>query len=215
MIEKYKNFFGYELYDSLSKVYREMHEKNLPITNHEYFTKTLNNVFKHVIEEQVGALKMLTRTIVDVVLPLPTRLAMWIAEQNIDKKNPAEMTKLMGSIISFEQAKIICDYERIRDPDGILDKMIDDKLKKSSKKVKENLKKFVCAQKEIITELITVGEFLNNNVLINSTPYVLEIMAKLSSQLARKQEIREYGIENLFDDLTLGKSEAVTSIHAE
>ena len=112
---------------------------------------------------------MLTRTIVDVVLPLPTRLEMWIAEQNIDKKNPAEMTKLMGPIISFEQAKIICDYERIRDPDGILDKMIDDKLKKSSKKVKENLKKLVCAQKEIITELIKVGEFLNNNVLINNT----------------------------------------------
>ena len=191
-----------------------MYEKNIPITNQELFSKTLEDVFKQILREQMDALNMLTRTIVEIVLPLPTRISMWLAEQNIDKNDPNDIIKHMGSIISLEQAKLLAENHFKFDRDGKLHKAFCENMKISSKKIKGSLKKLIDIQKEIINELKLMNKAFAQNVLINTTPYLLEIMTKIMTQLIKKQEVREYGIKHLLDNLTLENGQSAGSTHA-
>ena len=141
--------------------------------------------------------------IVDIVLPLSTRIWLWMAEKEIDTRNPEEILKYMSPIVSLEQAKIISQYEMLCDPDGKIGDLYDEKLKLFARNTKSKLKKIIKLQKEIISELRSVDDFFNSNFTIYLTPCILEVWAKISPQLVTKMEIRECGVKNLLDKLTL------------
>ena len=121
----------------------------------------------------------------------------------LDTRNPEEILKYMSPIVSLEQAKIIAQYETSCDPDGKLGDLHDEKFKLFAGNAKSKLKKIIKLQKQIISELKSVDDFFNNNFTIYLTPCILETWAKISPQLVTKMEIRECGIKNLLDKLTL------------
>ena len=189
LLEEYKDSLGYGFYDALSKVCKEIHENNQPLTNKESFTQNLNNAFKEIIKEQERVLEMLTKTIIEIVMPIHTRITMWLVENNIDCSNPEEVVKFLNPFITIEQAKVISEYWKKQDPDGKKQKELNDFLKKSYKKILNSLQNLIENQNEIRKNLRKCSSQLANNILSHFNPYILEILAKIAPQLATRPEI--------------------------
>ncbi len=64
LIEKQRNMFGYELYATISGVYKEMYEKHQSVTDTALFVKALEKKFDQCVEERRKALEQLARTMV-------------------------------------------------------------------------------------------------------------------------------------------------------
>lgn len=54
---------------------------------------------------------------IDICLPVPFRVAMWIANSNLDKIQAKEMAEALIPIVTVEQAQAHIDYIRRMDPE--------------------------------------------------------------------------------------------------
>ena len=129
LFEKYINLTGYEFYDSLSKIYKEMHENNQPATNQEFFLKSLEKVFDQIYVDQINALNMLLKLSINIAIPLPGRLFMWLSQQKMNPRDAKDIIRVMGTIISPKHAKIMAEYENLKETNGKSRAYIDHVLK--------------------------------------------------------------------------------------
>jgi len=206
LIEKFKNNIGNEFYEELRKA-----QKNMFINNKEALTKSLRNYCNQLLNEQMDVLRLVTKMLMDISLPIPLRVCMWLSDKNIDQMNAKEIAQMMSPIITLEQAQSIIDYEKKFDPDGVKCKKFRELINTNTKKIKDSLKNIIEQQREIAIVFKDITSFISENTMPYSTPYILEIHAKVNKQLAIKPEVRECGIDSLLKNLVLTeeKSESV------
>jgi hypothetical protein len=73
-------------------------------SRNELISNTLPKVAEWLLKEQSDALKLVTRMMIDICLPVPFRVAMWIANSNLDKIQAKEMAEALIPIVTVEQA---------------------------------------------------------------------------------------------------------------
>lgn len=204
-IETCRSSYNNEMNIALTKTYKEMREKQLPISDKKAFMKSLNNSFKKIMDDQMAALMNLGKLVVDIVMPLPQRIHVWISENHIDTNNPEDVVKALSPIINIEQARLIMDYAKQVDPDGAKQRETNKRTKQAFTNTKIALRSIVESVKSIQYEFKNLGDYLSNNILPSFTPYVLEIMANLTSQIMAKSEINTFATNHLFKDLAMHK----------
>eukprot|EP00826_Nyctotherus_ovalis_P006594 TRINITY_DN1157_c0_g1_i6.p1 TRINITY_DN1157_c0_g1~~TRINITY_DN1157_c0_g1_i6.p1 ORF type:complete len:384 (-),score=93.32 TRINITY_DN1157_c0_g1_i6:72-1223(-) len=206
VIEKCKASFKGCMLNVLSKTYKEMREKDRPISDTKIFMQNLNNSMKSLMEDQKTALMSLGKILVDIVMPSPIRVSIWISENNIDMSDPKEIVKALSPVINMEQAQAVVDYTRQIDPDGKKERETNKVTAESFKKMKAALKEVVKYVKIIMAEFENIGTYMNNNVLPNFTPYLLEILVNLATQIMSKKEIESTANAHLLKILFEGKT---------
>ena len=198
-----------------NKLLKEKDHKETKAEKNKRYAKESRDRKKKYIETLEDQVKILTReveiyknklkndntTIVNIVLSFPMRVSMWMAEKNINIKNSKEIIKILSPIINLEEAELLAQHECSYDPDGKLNQVYNEKVNNFAKKIKKELTKFIKTQKNIIHVLKEINGFLEDPSYV--TPFVLEIWAKIILHLSTKQEVRDFGISNLFDKLIL------------
>lgn len=207
LVEKHKNSLGFELYEAMAKVYQDLNANNQPIANNEFFTKSLRKAIGQALDEQLKVLEMLTKSIMQVMLPLPTRISMWMAEHNIDTTNMEKVTQAFSKILNPEQAKTMAGYMQAIDPTGRLRKEHNLFTTSCSKKIKSALKELVHAYKKLKLTNIKVKNHVNDAEMPLYTPFIVEMMARVSTEIAANPEIKNCEICQLFEDMTIVKEE--------
>ena len=64
LIERYKNIFGYEAFNTMAKVNRTMQENNQPLNNMSFFTEVLKRRHQHKFGIKRQVFEILTKEIV-------------------------------------------------------------------------------------------------------------------------------------------------------
>eukprot|EP00826_Nyctotherus_ovalis_P047390 TRINITY_DN5445_c0_g1_i11.p1 TRINITY_DN5445_c0_g1~~TRINITY_DN5445_c0_g1_i11.p1 ORF type:complete len:398 (+),score=114.49 TRINITY_DN5445_c0_g1_i11:184-1377(+) len=201
LIEKFKNTLGYEFYDALRKAQNIMLESHKSLTENEIFKQCVNEVFQQLLDEQIDALKLVTKMLVDICLPVPMRVSIWLANKDLEEMDAKAIAKIMSPVISLEQIQAIIDYEKKLDPDGSRYAKFKTTMKKISKSVKDSLKKIVDCQRDIVNQFRELGKFMMGATFAYHSPYILEMHAKMDIQLSMNPEVRECGIEKLLEKL--------------
>eukprot|EP00826_Nyctotherus_ovalis_P051046 TRINITY_DN6348_c0_g1_i1.p1 TRINITY_DN6348_c0_g1~~TRINITY_DN6348_c0_g1_i1.p1 ORF type:complete len:434 (-),score=122.28 TRINITY_DN6348_c0_g1_i1:18-1160(-) len=201
LIEKFKNTLGYEYFDVLTKVYNGMREANKSPNNRKYFAKEMSKIFYQILNEQIDALKMTTKMMADICLPAPMRVAMWVTDKKVFMMEAEEIAELMSPVLSLEQIKVVLEHDKLADPDGTKRKEFATTVTRAGKNIKEEIKKIIQCQKEIIKESKIMTEFMSNNAIVCYSPYAIDIHARIDLHLATKPEVRECGINNLLKNL--------------
>jgi hypothetical protein len=197
ILEKYNTSIGYELYDILAKVYKEMQEKNQPLTNIEYFNSIFKRICEEKKEEQTKALKIMTKAMLQVLIPFPKRLAMWFAEKNIQFFNAELLVKLTNSAVSLDQAQTLVDYIRKLHPDENSIKESQLRNLSMARKVKAIAKELIDCQKRIHQEYHKANKHVVMGIPPSCNPELLEICAKIGSSFAFRPEIVNYAMESV------------------
>jgi len=197
ILEKYNSSIGYELYDILAKVYREMQEQNQPLINTEYFNEIFKRTCEEKKQEQKKALKIMTKAMLQVLIPFPKRLAMWFAESKMKSFNAESLVKLTNSAISPDQAQVLVDYVKKVYPDENSIKELQIRNLNMARKVKAIAKELIDCQRRIHQEYQKVAEHVAKGIPSICNPELLEICAKIGSSFAFRQEIRDYAMESV------------------
>lgn len=203
LIEKFKNTLGCEFYDALRKAQNAMLESHKVVNEKEAFKQCVNEIFDQLLDEQVDALKLVTKMLVDICLPVPMRVSIWLANNDLEKMDAKGIAKMMSPVITLEQVQGIIAYERKLDPDGSRYIAFKTTMKNFSKGVKDSLKKIVDCQRDIVAQFKGLGKFVTNTSFAYYSPYLIEMHAKMDIQLSMNPEVREYGIGNLLENLKL------------
>lgn len=215
LIEKHKKSVGYELYDLMAKVYQDLNANKECITNNAFFIQSLKNAFCQALEEQKTLLEMLTKNIVEVMLPLPTRVSLWMAENNVDVSNPDKVAQAFGTVLNPEQVKTMVDYMKVVDPTGKLRVENNLFVIGCSKRMKAALKELVDSHRKLKLLLHKIKNYIINNEVPIYTPYIAEMMARLSTEIAANSEIKNCGITQLLEGMTITKEEEENDKEAE
>eukprot|EP00826_Nyctotherus_ovalis_P049421 TRINITY_DN5978_c0_g1_i2.p1 TRINITY_DN5978_c0_g1~~TRINITY_DN5978_c0_g1_i2.p1 ORF type:complete len:369 (-),score=127.58 TRINITY_DN5978_c0_g1_i2:123-1229(-) len=207
LIEKYKKSLGNEWYDMLAKVYQDLNSQNQSAANNTSFTQSFKKAFCQAVEEQQKVLEMQTKSIVETMLPLPTRVSMWMAEHNVDITKPEKVIQAFGTILSGEQVKTLSDYMQIADPTGKFRKENSLFVAGCSRKIKSALKELVSAYKKLKLLLLKIKNHVSSNDMPLYTPYIVEMMARVGTQLAATPAVANSGICQLLEDMSIAKEE--------
>lgn len=207
LLEKRKKSLGNEWYDMLAKVYQDLNSQNESVANGASFTQSFKKAFCQAIYEQQKVLEMQTKNIVETMLPLPTRISMWMAEHNVDITKPEKVIQAFGTILSAEQVKTFSDYMQIADPTGKFRKENSLFVASCSKKAKNALKELVTAYKKLKLLLMKVKRHVNTSDMPLYTPYIVEMMARVGNQLAATPAVANSGICQLLEDMSIAKEE--------
>eukprot|EP00826_Nyctotherus_ovalis_P040746 TRINITY_DN403_c0_g1_i14.p1 TRINITY_DN403_c0_g1~~TRINITY_DN403_c0_g1_i14.p1 ORF type:complete len:396 (-),score=113.21 TRINITY_DN403_c0_g1_i14:145-1332(-) len=213
ILEKHNNSIGFELYDLIDEVHKEMQEKGQPLTNTKAYSETWKEACYQGLEEKRNALEMLTKEVVELLMPFPARVTMWISENNIDFYDPEKVVQILGSGITLAQAKEIVEYVQKLYPDKKKQNEVRLMTAASGKRIRGYLKELIMCEKKIEMELQRVRKFVEKNTNVCNDPFITNVFANFIAQLATKPEIRNYGITQLteidfgMDALTLGDNE--------
>eukprot|EP00826_Nyctotherus_ovalis_P046813 TRINITY_DN5326_c0_g2_i10.p1 TRINITY_DN5326_c0_g2~~TRINITY_DN5326_c0_g2_i10.p1 ORF type:complete len:417 (+),score=112.51 TRINITY_DN5326_c0_g2_i10:25-1251(+) len=211
IIERHNSSIGFELYNTLLKVHKEMQEKGQPFTNGKLFGETFKEAYNQGLEEKQKALKMLVNNILELLMPFPIRISMWIAENDVDIYNPDEIHQMLGRAITREHAKELVEYLQKLYPNKKMQNEIRMMTAASGKRIRGYLKELVGCEKKIELELQNLTKFVNCNTYVCTDPFVMETFAKVVAQLATNPEIRKYGVSAIaendlgLDALSIGK----------
>eukprot|EP01022_Parablepharisma_sp_SALTPOND_P012448 TRINITY_DN15_c0_g1_i1.p2 TRINITY_DN15_c0_g1~~TRINITY_DN15_c0_g1_i1.p2 ORF type:complete len:450 (+),score=61.99 TRINITY_DN15_c0_g1_i1:2762-4111(+) len=199
LIEKQRNTFAYEFYATISNVYKEMYEKKQSVTDTALFVKTLEAKFDQCLEERRKALEQLARAMVEVIMPLSTKITMWIAEKNMDVYDPEKVAQAMSPDISLEQAKVLVKYTKMTFPDRKKHNEMQVFMAASGKRIKLLVKQLIECQKKAQVELQKVGQYLKKNVLPNYNVYMIDAFMKAVTHITAKPELSDYAIYQIKD----------------
>lgn len=202
LIEKFKNALGYEFYDRMRNVNKQLHESQTPAEKEELMLSA-RKVINQTLEDQTNALKLVTKILVDVCLPIPLRVSIWLANKKTETMSAKTIAEIMNPVITVEQAQAAIDYERKTDPDHKRRKDFQEFIKDRSKAIKDSLKQIIQHQKDIANVFKTMMEYYNANLLSCYTPYIFEIYAKINTQLATRPEVQERDLDRLLTNLSL------------
>eukprot|EP00826_Nyctotherus_ovalis_P054075 TRINITY_DN7062_c0_g1_i17.p1 TRINITY_DN7062_c0_g1~~TRINITY_DN7062_c0_g1_i17.p1 ORF type:complete len:370 (+),score=112.25 TRINITY_DN7062_c0_g1_i17:98-1207(+) len=206
LIEKHKNTGHYDIYSLIAAIYKEMNERNQPITNNSLFIEALRRTkMNHLLERQM-AVEQLTREMTNIVFPDCLKFAVWSFENNIDLYDAAKFSKILGT--SEEQAKAVIEYMKKLYPDKKVFRKIQILTTNTGKKVKEMMRQVILSQKRIFVELQRLESYVSDNLSPNYTMKTLEDLANLVPYIMPKPEFKEMLEDNLgLDALSLGKEE--------
>lgn len=213
IIEKHNSSFGFELYNLIDEVHKEMQEKGQPLTNAKAYSEAWKEACYQGLEEKRNALQMLTGEIVELLMPFPTRVTMWISENNVDFYDPEKVAVTLGSGITVAQAREIVEYVQKLYPDRKKQNEVRIMTAASGKRIRGYLKELIMCEKKIEMELQRVRKFVEKSTNVCNDPFIMNVFAKFIAQLATKPEIRNYGITQLteinlgMDALTLASNE--------
>eukprot|EP00826_Nyctotherus_ovalis_P040805 TRINITY_DN404_c0_g1_i4.p1 TRINITY_DN404_c0_g1~~TRINITY_DN404_c0_g1_i4.p1 ORF type:complete len:382 (-),score=121.03 TRINITY_DN404_c0_g1_i4:96-1241(-) len=197
LIDKYNSYVGYEIYDTLAKVHKEMQEKKLPASDSKSFTEIFIKTSKKNLEEQKSTLRMLTKEMLQILIPFPKRLSMWSAEQDLDPYNPEQIVKYSNSSISLDQAKLFVEYTKKIYPEKKLYNEVQLMKASMAKKVRSIAKELIGCQKKIHYEYQKMDKYFSKRVIADFRPELMEVFAKIVSNLAIRPEVRNYGMESM------------------
>lgn len=203
LIDRRNAYTGYEIYDILAKAHKIMQEHKQPIENIEYFTTVFKKLCDESLEEEKAALKTVTREMLQILIPFPRRIAMWLAEKDVDFANPENLVKASNSIISLEQAKVLAYYKQKMHPSAKAFNESRLVTLNMTNKVRTIVKELIGCQKRIQLEYKKVNQYVTKHVTPNYRPELLEVCAKISSSLAVDPVLRNYGIESV-DEIDYG-----------
>eukprot|EP00826_Nyctotherus_ovalis_P060509 TRINITY_DN849_c0_g2_i2.p1 TRINITY_DN849_c0_g2~~TRINITY_DN849_c0_g2_i2.p1 ORF type:complete len:385 (+),score=89.70 TRINITY_DN849_c0_g2_i2:160-1314(+) len=204
---------GYELYGILARVHREMQNNKQSANTTESFNQVFANIFqqecKKDLEQQRAAVKMLTKEMLQILIPFSKRISMWFAENEFDVFDPDRFMKLTNSRLSYEQAKVIADYVKQIYPNK--KSYYESRLLTANvaKEVKKIAKELIGCQVRIQAEYKKLDRCLAKSAFTLPSPELLEIFAKFTSNLAINPELRNYCMESMneidskLDNLTL------------
>jgi hypothetical protein len=202
-IEKFGHTIANQLYEDLNKVQKKTQEFHHNHTDRELFSKEIAESFKKKMNEQRDALKAVMKILVDISLPLPIRVGIWLANNDIKRKEAKEIVEIMKPAITLEQAQAIIDYDKKLDPYGVKMKKFNELMKNCSKNVKDSLKEMIEHQRNILQQFNELADHLNATKCIYYNAYTFELHAKMKAQAATRPEIREYGVKELLAKLSL------------
>ena len=202
VIEKYLNSVGYEFYETLTRIRNEMYMKNQSINDTELFLKNFHAYEKRRLDEQLEALEMLTKTMAEIVLPVPMRISLWMAENSKVEPNKKKFDMIVKRLFSEDQLKEISDHCEKHDPGGKNCAMISKCILDIGTILKKDLKELVDWYKKVKSKLLM---FHNNMEIYGSsnTLYSFGVLAKTAPQLASDPNIRNSAITQLFENLAV------------
>jgi len=189
ILEECKTIFCKNMYTELLNAYKEVSEKDGHIGSKMAFVQKTNNSLKRLLEKQKDALSTLGKILVDIALPLPTRIFCWLAENKIENSKPDEILEKLKPVTDLKLAQVVIDYAKQLDPDGEKEKELNGTIAESFKRTKEALKEIISQVRVIHAECEIRIKYMNNNVLPYLTPYVVEILASTVAQIVTKSEI--------------------------
>lgn len=207
LLEKYKKSVGFEFYETMAKVYQDLNTNGESIANNSAFTKSLKKAICEVLDEQQTVLDLLTKNIVETMLPLPTRISMWMAEHNVDITDSDKVAQAFMNVLKSEQIKTLVDYMKIADPAGNLRKENNLFVSYTSKKVKGALKDLIASHKKLKLQLNKIKKHVCKSDIPLYTPYIAEMVARIGTEIAAVPEIKNCGICQLLEGMTITKED--------
>eukprot|EP00826_Nyctotherus_ovalis_P064505 TRINITY_DN9463_c0_g1_i25.p1 TRINITY_DN9463_c0_g1~~TRINITY_DN9463_c0_g1_i25.p1 ORF type:complete len:319 (-),score=67.24 TRINITY_DN9463_c0_g1_i25:40-996(-) len=117
LLEKHGNSLGKEVYNMVVSVYREMNEFKQPLSNHSIFIETFKKKIDEAFEEQRCIITQLSKVMMNIMLPLPLRISVWLSEKQIDLYDCEKALDKLGSEIPTEHIKMLVCYMREVYPD--------------------------------------------------------------------------------------------------
>lgn len=201
ILENCRSAFHNGLNTSLANAYKEMHENKQSIADRKAFMISMNNSLRALLQDQKTAVKALGKILVDIVMPLPMRIFMWISENDIDITKPEEVARTLSPVVNLKHAQVVIDYTRQIDPEGLKEKELHEVMKKSLKVSKSALREIMSQVKIILNEFENRSIYMTNNILPYLTPYVIEILGSITMQLSAKSDIATLATNQLIDTL--------------
>eukprot|EP00826_Nyctotherus_ovalis_P040800 TRINITY_DN404_c0_g1_i1.p2 TRINITY_DN404_c0_g1~~TRINITY_DN404_c0_g1_i1.p2 ORF type:complete len:154 (-),score=46.45 TRINITY_DN404_c0_g1_i1:96-557(-) len=122
---------------------------------------------------------------------------MWSAEQDLDPYNPEQIVKYSNSSISLDQAKLFVEYTKKIYPEKKLYNEVQLMKASMAKKVRSIAKELIGCQKKIHYEYQKMDKYFSKRVIADFRPELMEVFAKIVSNLAIRPEVRNYGMESM------------------
>lgn len=194
LLEKHGNSLGKEVYNTLVSVYREMNEQRQPLSNHSMFIETFKRKLDEAFEEQMCVLTQLSKAMMNIMLPLPLRISVWLSEKQIDLYDCEKALDKLGSEIPAEHTKMLVGYMRELYPDKKKYSEMLINLADAGSKIKSLMKLIIEHQKKIQNELINYGNYIDTSLLPDFNPRMMELLVGLSPYFSCIPELADYSI---------------------
>jgi len=180
LIEKHSNGLGKEVYNTLINIYQEMNRLNLPLTNHSAFVEGLKKKVTETFEEQKCALMQLTRAMVDIALPLPLRMAIWLNENQVDLLDYEKRLENLGAEPPANHIKILVNCIKELCPEKAKYYEMQSDLADIGKRIKSFMKQVIKLQNEIQKELVSYEKYIDTKLVPDGHAQILKVLVSLS-----------------------------------
>eukprot|EP00826_Nyctotherus_ovalis_P064604 TRINITY_DN9480_c0_g1_i1.p1 TRINITY_DN9480_c0_g1~~TRINITY_DN9480_c0_g1_i1.p1 ORF type:complete len:137 (-),score=11.98 TRINITY_DN9480_c0_g1_i1:141-551(-) len=128
-----------------------------------------------------------------------------MAKKGVDSMEAPEMAKILNPILVLEQSSTFVDCRKIADPEGVKYKKLNEEVKAASKGIKESLRQIIACFKYILAKHKTIAKAFSEAEFISYNSHLLEIRARIDSQLIARSEVRESKANTLLKNLNLTK----------
>ena len=199
LIEKHADSLNRELHSTLVSVCREMYNNDQPLDNTFVFTETFKRNYSKTLEEQRLVLKQLIKAMLNIAMPLPSRISLWLSNNNIDFYDYENTQKVLGSIIPIEYITLLSNYTKEAYPNKDIYLNMQRKFIDTGDKIRNLMCQIVEFQKGIQNELENFGKFVGMEGVVASDPRLIEILAKVCPYLANIPELNDFTIYKLKD----------------
>lgn len=179
--------------------------KEAPVKN-QAFVSAMQKFYTEAIREKQKALSILTKAMVEMMMPLSVRLCLWTKEKGVDLHNNEEVEKLVQEKVPNEQAQNVKEYVKIiqdidRLPNGEVKYVTDAGLR-----VRELIRKMVKCQKKAQIELAKICDYMNKSMFPNFDLVNINNFVRITAQLILSPELSNYSLCKLGDsDFTISE----------
>eukprot|EP00826_Nyctotherus_ovalis_P040183 TRINITY_DN3927_c0_g1_i24.p1 TRINITY_DN3927_c0_g1~~TRINITY_DN3927_c0_g1_i24.p1 ORF type:complete len:354 (-),score=92.55 TRINITY_DN3927_c0_g1_i24:133-1194(-) len=198
LIEKHLEF-NYEANKYLEAVTEMVAERRETAGNNELFVETLKKFYTERTKDKQKALQVLSKAMVEMIMPFSVKMCLWIKESGIDIRNTEGIQRLVQEKVPHEEAQNIAEYvkalhmSRTKHGDNL------EHLVTSGTKLKNLVRKIAKCQKDAQLELTKICNYMNKSVFTNFSINQAGTCFRITSQLLLIPELSNYSICNLSD----------------
>lgn len=197
IVEQHRNLFGYEISRTYSRAISRI--GNMIIKDPTDYIGIFRKEFQLFVKERCTALNELTKSIVEISLPLPWRVLFLTVGCNIDVLSLQKLLPSVNSITNEGDVKEIVQLFR----EKISTRFQAGKNRKlfiaSITKIKSLIKTVVQLQKEIQIEIMKISNYLGETLAGFLSPYTGQVLSQFTALLRNAPEVSDRSMYQLED----------------
>ncbi len=194
VIERQRCLAGEEDHKLIMETLGEMQRAG---TDPSKFSQIITRKLEELAEERQAALEQLSRTTLEIAVPLSLRLFLWQAETGIDTCDPEGLSRFMGYKLTPADINYFREHEKFLPTDRETWRKMLARAASSAQAIRRHARRVIEAQRGIQMEALKIWKELKRKVLPNYGTEYAEMKMKYAPKLNGRPELSDAEIFQL------------------
>eukprot|EP00826_Nyctotherus_ovalis_P030953 TRINITY_DN2471_c0_g2_i3.p1 TRINITY_DN2471_c0_g2~~TRINITY_DN2471_c0_g2_i3.p1 ORF type:complete len:367 (+),score=70.29 TRINITY_DN2471_c0_g2_i3:158-1258(+) len=192
LVEKYSNNLAFDDYFMKIQTFKEQLKNGQSLEAKAHIIEELKETQNNMMKERLQAMETLTKKLLEVILPLQARVALWAAENNIDCEDLEGIDKLLGPNAPIKQFKAMKEHmDTFFDKNGE-NKILRKKMIESWVRVRTLVNDLVITEKKLQWEVKKINLNINSKMVPKFNQPLLDFAKKFLPVVALRPEMVNY-----------------------